>query len=409
MSQYLPTGNFRWMTDKEISKIDLGKYKADGKKGLILEVDLEYPQELHDLHNDYPVAPEKVKLSNNMLLGYCKKIAKKYNIFIGLVSKLIPMLRDKKEYVLHYWNLQLYMALGLKVKKVHRVFEFDQSPWLKQYIDFNTQKRKHPRNPFEKLIKLMNNSVFGKSMENLRKRVDVRPVTDEKKLDKLTSKPTYVSSKIFNENLMAVHKIKEALTLNRPAYVGMCILNLSKMLMWDFHYNYIKKKYGDRAKLLFTDMDRLTYKIEAEDVYKDFWNDRDMFDNSDYPENSLCYCSANKKVIRKFKDEACGVPIVEFIGLRSKTYCYVNADKKVKKKTKRIKHNIVKKDIELENYKSMLFNNKQLHHKMKTIRSHKHQLGNYEISKVSLSCFDDKCYIHDNDISSYACGHYKID
>ena len=119
MSQYLPIGNFKWMTDKEISKIDLGKYKADGKKGLILEVDLEYPQELHDIHNDYPVAPEKVKVSNNMLSAYCKKIAKKYNISIGLVSKLVPTLRDKKEYVLHYRNIQLYLDLGLKIKKVH--------------------------------------------------------------------------------------------------------------------------------------------------------------------------------------------------------------------------------------------------------------------------------------------------
>ena len=115
MSQYLPTGNFKWMTDKEINKIDLEKYKADDKKGLILEVDLEYPQELHDIHNDCPVAPEKVKVSNNMLSTYCKQIAEKYNISIGLVSKLIPTLRDKKEYVLHY----LFIDLGLKIKKVH--------------------------------------------------------------------------------------------------------------------------------------------------------------------------------------------------------------------------------------------------------------------------------------------------
>ena len=116
ISQYLPTGNFRWMTDKEI-KTDLGKYKADSKKGLILEVDLEYPQELHNLHNDYPVAPEKLNVSNNILSGYCKKIAEKYNISIGLVRKLIPTLKDKKEYVLCYGNLQLYMALGFKSKE----------------------------------------------------------------------------------------------------------------------------------------------------------------------------------------------------------------------------------------------------------------------------------------------------
>ena len=105
MSQCLPAGNFRWMTDKEINKIDLGKYKADGKKGLILEVDLEYPHELHNLHNDYPVAPEKIKVSNGMLSEYCKKIAEKYKISIGQLNKLIPTLRDKEEYVLHYRNI----------------------------------------------------------------------------------------------------------------------------------------------------------------------------------------------------------------------------------------------------------------------------------------------------------------
>ena len=162
----------------------------------------------------------------------------------------------------------------------------------------------------------MNNSVFGKTMENLRKPVDVRLVTDEKKLTKLASKPTYVSSKIFNDNLVAVHKIKETLTLNRPTYVGMCILDLSKTLMYDFHHNYIKTKYGDKAKLLFTDTDSLTYEIESEDVYQDFWKNKDMFDNSDYPESSIYYCNKNKKVIGKFKDEAAGVPICEFVGLR---------------------------------------------------------------------------------------------
>ena len=122
------------------------------------------------------------------------------------------------------------------------MLEFNQSPWLKQYIDFNTEKRKHARNPLEKdFFKLMNNSVFGKTMENLHKRVDVRLVTNEKKLLKLTSKPTYVSSKIFNEDLIAVHKIKETLTLNRPAYVGMCILDISKTLIYDFTITTLKE------------------------------------------------------------------------------------------------------------------------------------------------------------------------
>ena len=409
MSQYLPTGGFKWMTQKQIDNIDLAKYKEDSKNGLILEVDLKYTQDLHNFHNDYPLAPEKVKVTDSMLSNYSKRIADKYNISTVLVYKLIPTLSNKEKYVLHYRNLQLYIDLGLKVSKVHRVLEFNQSPWLKQYIAFNTEKRKNAKNAFEKeFFKLMNNSVFGKTMENIRKRVDVRLVTDEKKLLKLTSKPTYVSCKIFNENLVAVHKIKETITLNRPAYVGMSILDLSKTLMYDFHYKYIKKNYGEKAMLLFTDTDSLTYEIEANDVYRDFWIDKDKFDNSDYPEGSLYFDKTNKKVIGKFKDEAAGVPICEFVGLRSKMYSYIKDNEKGGKTAKGIKKNVIKNNITHENYRDTLFNNKQMHHKMKTIRSENHQLGSYEINKVSLSCFDDKRYIHDDGITSYAYGHFKI-
>ena len=194
----------------------------------------------------------------------------------------------------------------------------------------------------------MNNSVFGKTMENIRKRVDVKLVTNEKKLLKLSSKPTYVSSKIFNENLVAVHKIKETLILNRPAYVGMCILDLSKTLMYDCHYNYIKNNYKDKAKLLFTDTDSLTYETEAEDVHKDFWNDNNKFDNSDYPENSPYFDKTNQKVIGKFKGEACGVPITEFVGWRSKMYSYMKDNEKGGKTAKGIKKNVTKKNIKHE-------------------------------------------------------------
>ena len=409
MSQYLPTGGFKWMTQKQIDNVDLAKYKEDSKNGLILEVDLKYPQDLHNFHNDYPLAPEKVKVTDSMLSNYSKRIADKYNISTGLVYKLIPTLSNKEKYVLHYRNLQLYIDLGLKFSKVHRVLEFNQSPWLKQYIAFNTEKRKNAKNAFEKeFFKLMNNSVFGKTMENIRKRVDVRLVTDEKKLLKLTSKPTYVSCKIFNENLVAVHKIKETITLNRPAYVGMSILDLSKTLMYDFHYKYIKKNYGEKAMLLFTDTDSLTYEIEANDVYRDFWIDKDKFDNSDYPEGSPYFDKTNKKVIGKFKDEAAGVPICEFVGLRSKMYSFIKDNEKGGKTAKGIKKNVIKNNITHENYRDTLFNNKQMHHKMKTIRSENHQLGSYEINKVSLSCFDDKRYIHDDGITSYAYGHFKI-
>ena len=321
MSQYLPTGGFRWMTEKQIQKVNLAACTEDRKKGMILEVDWEYPKKLHELHNNYPLAAEKIKVTKEMLFPYCKNIQEQFGISTGQVAKLIPTLSSKKNYVLHYRNLQLYLSLGLKLKKIKRVLEFDQSPWLAQYINFNTQKRMNAKNAFEKdFFKLMNNSVYGKTCENLRKRFDVRLVTDQKKLSKLVSKPSFVNSKIFNEDLVAVHKIKETLTMHRPAYVGMCILDSSKTLMYDVHYNYIKSRYNNKGKLLFTDTDSLCYEIETRDVYKKLWEDKQLFDNSDYPKDSLYFSVENKKVIGKFKDEAAGMPIVEFIGLGSKMY-----------------------------------------------------------------------------------------
>ena len=222
-------------------------------------------------------------------------------------------------------------------------------------------------------------------MENLRKRVNVRLVTNEKKPLKLTSKPAYASSKIFNENLVAVHKIKETLTVNRPAYLGMCILDLSKTLMYDFPYNYIKNKYGDRAKLLFTDMDRLRTYTRTFGMTK-----------------------TNLTIAGKFKDEAASIPIVEFVGLKSKMYSYIKNDEKGGKTAKGIKKNIIKNELKHEDYKNVLLNNKEFQHK-RTIRSQKQQLGSYEINKVSLSCVDDNRYIHNNGITSYAYEHYKIE
>ena len=406
MSKPLPYRNFRWVNaDSVISK----------KKGVchIYEVDLEYPEELHDLHNDYPCAPEKIKVTDDMLSDYCREIKNKFKISSGNVNKLIPTLNDKKNYVLHEENLKLYLSLGLKLKKIHRVLEFSEKPWLKQYIDFNTEKRKNAKNAFEKdFFKLMNNSVFGKTMENIRKRSNIYLETDPDHFLRQTAKPTFVSCKIFHENLVAIHMKKSFLKLDKPSYVGMCILDLSKVLMYDFHYNFIKAKYGERAKLLFTDTDSLCYHILTDDVYEDLYNHKDMFDNSDYSKSSKFYFDENKKVIGKFKDEAAGNHITSFAGLKSKMYSYLvelpDGEIKNNKTAKGISKNVTKRDLEHEDYLSCLLNSTIRKHKIKTIRSDHHVVSSYEINKISLSCFDDKRYILDDGISSYAYGHYKI-
>jgi hypothetical protein len=322
MSQPLPNGEFKWVDDLDSIVID--DYIGDKGRGMVLEVDMEYPEELHDLHNGYPLAPESKEIDASMLSDYAKSIAEKFKLSVGEVRKLVTSLGSREKYVLHVRNLKLYTDLGMKLTKIHRAVTFKQSPWLKNYIDFNTKKRSVARNTFEKnFFKLMNNSIYGKTMENLRKRVDVKLVSSKDDLLKLTASPCFQSHRIMNEDLIAVKRMKEVLTLNKPCYVGMSILDLSKTLMYDFHYNTIKKEYGDRSKLLFTDTDSLMYEIKTDDVYEDFRGMGDCWDNSDYPKDSPYYSTHNKKVIGKFKDEAEGVPVIEFVGLRSKMYSYV--------------------------------------------------------------------------------------
>ena len=151
--------------------------------------------------------------------------------------------------------------------KIHRVLKFNQSEWMKKYIGFNTEKRTNAANSFEKgFFKLMIDSVYGKTMENLGKRINVRLVNNEKDFLKYISRPTYITHKIFDKNYAAIHEIKPVLMLNKPIYVGFTVLDLSKWKMYDFHYNFVKKNFN--AELLFTDTDSLTYEIKSENVYK---------------------------------------------------------------------------------------------------------------------------------------------
>ena len=324
MSQYLPYSGFKWSNQKEISDFCLNSISENSSIGYILEAGLEYPSELHDLHNDYPLAPEKFEISQNTLQKYCLSFANKYGIKVGGVNKLVPNFDNKSKYVVHYRNLQLYLSLGMKLTKVLRILILKQSDWLKKCIDFNTDKRKTAANSFLKnYFKLMNNSVFGKTMDNLRKRISVKLVNNATDYVKCISKPSFVSQKIFSKNFVAIHEIKPVLTLNKSVYVGFSILDLNKLLMYEFHYKYIKSKFD--AKLLFTDTDSLVYEIKTEDVYEDFYEDKNLFDFSSYPLNLKFFDPINKKVIGKMKDEFKGKKC-EFVGLKSKMYSLIAAE-----------------------------------------------------------------------------------
>ena len=394
MSQKLPVHSFNWMTDKEIKNLfNVQVVQFWEKTPCILEVDLTYPEELHDLHNDYPLCPERVECDRG-------------------VKKLIPNLRHKNNYVVHYKTLMQYLNLGMELKKIHRGIKFIESDFLKPYIDMNTNLRAKAKNDFEKdFFKLMNNSVFGKTMENIRNRVNIKLVDTGEQFKKLTAKPNYESRKIFNDNLVSVHMKKTSLTMNKPVYLGMSILDISKTLMFDFHYKYIKPKYNKQAKLLFTDTDSFLYELQTEDFYKDIAGDvRDRFDTSDYKKGhpSGIPTGINKKVLGMFKDEAAGKTIKEFVGLRAKLYSYKMDEGEENKRCKGIKKAVVEKSIRHEDYKTCLTTGKEQLRRQTIIRSYEHELYTEEVNKIALSAADDKRYLLTDSFDTLAWGHRRI-
>ena len=380
MSQHLPTHGFKWMKNLTMEKLyeilDKGNHSMANsyKKGYIFEVDLEYPQHLWKTHNDYPLAPEKM--------------------IVNGVEKLICHFKPRKNYVVHYRTLRQCLELGMRITAVHRGISFYQSPWMEPYIRKNTELRMRASNNFEKdFFKLMNNSVFGKTIENIRKRQNIHLIDNRKQALKLTSRPNFDRCTIFDRNLIAVHMKKTEVYFDKAVYVGQAILHLSKTLMFNFHFTYIKEKYYNKAQLLFTDTDSLMYEINTKDFYKDINPDvREKFNTSDYPSvhPSGIITGANKKVIGMFKDEVAGKQITHFVGLRPKLYSFKIEEDREVRKCKGIKKNVIKKKLDFDDYVKCLFSGEKEMRKMKIIRSEKHDIYSKEVNKIALSNEDDK-------------------
>ncbi|XP_031570410.1 uncharacterized protein LOC116304770 [Actinia tenebrosa] len=316
-------------------------------------------------------------------------------------------LMNKKKYVVHYRNLQFYVRHGMRVTKVHRALKFRQEPWMRPYIDFNTQKRTAAKNDFEKnLFKLMNNSVFGKTMENIRKRVSIKIVNTREEAKSYVSQPGFVRY-VDMLNFYVIHMKKANLFLNKPVYAGFTVLELSKLLMYEFYYDKLKPKYGDKCRLLYTDTDSLIMEIETPDVYADCLEDIDEYDTSGYPKDHPLYSAKNKKVIGKMKDEVLGRAIVEYVGLKPKMYSVLKSDG-ADKKAKGVKKYVVKKRLTHQSYLDVLNTQKTQRHNMNSLRSYGHQIHSVTQEKVSLSAFDGKRWMCDDGIYTHAFGNHTI-
>ncbi len=324
MSQFLPTSEFTWLSENEYITINWLQQLDEQQYGYFIECDLEYEAILHDDHNDFPLAPERLDISANMLSQTQAEIRKCYSMNQNCSTiKLCPNLMNKSKYVCHYRTLKFYINHGMKLKKIHRVIRFVQEAWLKPYILLNQNKRAQSRNEFEKdFYKLMNNSVYGKTLENLLKRILVKLLANANDLRKCTSKPNLKNVRIFDEDLVGVELTKLLVLIDKPFYIGFVVLELAKLHMYKFHYDSIRRKYQNNAELLFTDTDSLMYHIYTEDVYKDMVELNEHMDNSSYTRSSPFFDESNKKVIGKFKDETNGNAIAEFVGLRAKMYSF---------------------------------------------------------------------------------------
>ena len=385
MSQPLPTGGFRWVNPKEVSST-----RTD--KGYLLEVDVSYPINLHDEHNDLPFLCERMDING--------------------VEKLVQNLRDKKNYIIHIQALNQALQHGLKIDKIHRAIEFNQSPWLKTYIDFNTQLRKEATNDFEKdFFKLMNNSVLGKTMENIRKHRKINLVTTEEKYLKTVMKPNFKSATLFGPNIMGCEMGKIEVVMNKPVYLSRAILDLSKIMMYEFNYDYMKPKYGENLKLCYMDTDSLVYHIKTRDFCYNIANDvEERFDTSGYDKKDSrpLPIGKNKKVIGLMKDELGGQIMTEFVALRPKLYSYRKLDRSEDKKCKGIKKCVVKKTLTFEDYKNCLLNPSYVYSSQLMFSSTRHEVRTIEVNKVALNRDDDKRISKRDGISTLARGHKDL-
>ena len=268
IDQKLPLDGYEW-ADVSIFTDDFVKnYDVNGDKGYLLEVGVEYPIEMRSAHKDLPFLPER-KVKSTKSHSSCefdeitrahRKVYKTFNINPEPDNKLIASVRDKNKYVLYTSTLKQALCHGLRLSKVYRVIEFNQSDWLKPYIDMNTNFRSVAKNDFEKnFFKLMNNSVFGKMIENVRKRHGIKLIVSEERRKKLVSERNYASCTTFSDHLMAIEMRLTRIYMDKPILIGQAILDKSKELMYQFYYDYLKPKFKDKFNLMYMDTDSLYY------------------------------------------------------------------------------------------------------------------------------------------------------
>lgn len=399
MSQYLPMSNFSWLSAEEITVLtkNVSNFSATSNEGYVLECSLIYPEFLHNDHNDMPFCPETVTPPD------------------GSFPKLIPNLTNKERYVIHYMTLKQAVSYGLILKKIHRGVKFHQEPYLKSYVALNTEMRNKAKTKFEgNVYKNKINSLFGKTLENIDNRINMRLVSTWEKNKKrdaasnLICKPNFKDVTVFSENLIAVQMQKLHCYYNKPLYIGFCILDIAKSVVYEFYYGYLKEMYGDKVSLLYTDTDSLVVEVKTSNFYHDMKLNLDHFDTSNFKPNNIHNIPVNKSIIGKMKDEYAGNIIKSFYGTSAKAYCIQLADF-VDKKAKGVNKAAINKQLEISHYQNIVEGNvHSVYCTMYMFKSIKHNIYTELVRKLALNCIDDKRFIIPDSVNTLAWGHKNI-
>jgi hypothetical protein len=420
----LPYEEFRFLNHDEINKIDWENIDLMSSTGYFVEVTLEYPEEIREKTSSFPLCPENRKITYNMLSPYQKNVLeqiygkKSYN-----EKKLTCTFFDREKIVLHALHLQLYIKLGMKIKNIHRVISFTQKPFMLEWVNFCTKMRSESKDDFTKNFwKLLVNSVYGKTIESVTNRKNVKIAKDQNTFTFLATRPNYERHIIINKNLVIVILSPEYVKMSKPYYIGFSILEISKFIMYDFFYNILMPYFGEiGVKLLYSDTDSLALEIKTFDILADLQNLEPNMDFSNLHKNHPLFSSANRALLFKFKEEFSLTPISRLCALKSKVYSFetacthkigmnskarcfecgnneftgknFNKLKGIQKKTAR--------EIHFEKYLKCVKSANFQRDLVYQISSKKQKLTTNVVNKISLSSFCDKRFILNCGIHSF--------
>jgi hypothetical protein len=399
----LPYDNIRWVPEDRFNRFDWLTIDTESNQGYILEVDLDYPEHLHDLHSNFPLAPETVEVSYSDLSPYSQDVYFELNSCRTYRDrKLLSSLNGKKNYITHFKNLKLYLQLGMQLKRVHRVLCFRQKALFAPFIEKCTQARQQSKTKFEQdQFKKLANSVYGKTIQNVRNYSKSLFVRDIDGFLKYTSDIFFKSYYIIDENLVQINMIVNRIIHDRPTYIGFTILELSKHHMFNFFYNVLLRNCPSTIDLGMTDTDSFLFKVDKPAHFRK--HVQKYMDYSNYPVSHKFFNTSNKAIPGFFKDELAGkYTCSEFIGLKSKCYAMdlvdISTKKHTEKKTcKGLGRLAIQNRLKFKHYKDSLQHGIPKRFDFQTIRSKRQHISTIRMNKKIITHFDSKRWL-------YSCG-----